>query len=115
LDALPSQRRPDQHRREVIPFPATAQTQKDLILGCLDEAIAKASGDGDCRFSLRQLFYAVRPHVMEALGKAPDYNYFCQVITDYEAAKGEDIPACIATLAGCSTTPTRARRSPSAP
>lgn len=66
--------------------------QKDIILANLDAAIAKASGNGEYRFSLRQLYYAVRPYVLEAAEKEPDYNYFAQVITDYEATQGADIP-----------------------
>ena len=67
-------------------------SQKDLILAALPAAIAKAGGDGEHRFSLRQLFYAVRPALLEALGKEPSYDYFAQVVTDHEGAKGEDIP-----------------------
>jgi hypothetical protein len=64
-------------------------SQKDVILEHLDVAVAKASGDGQYRFSLRQLFYAVRPFVLDALGKEPEYDYFAQVITEYEADRGE--------------------------
>jgi hypothetical protein len=64
-------------------------TQKDIILGRLVEAASKASGDGVYRFSLRQLFYAVRPFVLDALGKEPEYDYFAQVITDHEAEHGD--------------------------
>jgi hypothetical protein len=67
-------------------------SQKDIILGHLDEAVAKASEGGKYRFSLRRLFYAVRPHVIEACGKEPEYGYFGQVITDYEAGQGCDLP-----------------------
>jgi hypothetical protein len=69
-----------------------ASTQKDAILGCLDEAIAKSGEKGTYRFSLRQLFYGVRPHFLMALGKEPVYDYFAKVITAYEAEAGRDVP-----------------------
>ena len=64
--------------------------QRDIIVRNLDAAIAAASGDGVYRYSLRQLFYAVRPYILEdADTKELDYNYFARVITDYEASHGE--------------------------
>jgi len=64
--------------------------QRDIILKHLEEAIAAASGNGVYRYSLRQLFYAVRPHILEKAEKQElDYNYFGRVITDYEAVHGE--------------------------
>lgn len=63
-----------------------------MVEDCLEKAIAKASGDGEYRFSLRQLYYAVRPYVIHETGKEPDYNYFCRnLIGSYEAEHG-DIP-----------------------
>lgn len=67
------------------------RSQKEVIQDCLEEAIDRASGDGEYRFSLRQLYYAVRPFVLEELGKEPEYGYFASVITEYEAEYG-DIP-----------------------
>lgn len=68
------------------------KTQKEVVAACLDHAIAKASGNGEYRFSLRQLYYAVRPYVIKATGKEPDYAYFCrEMIGSYEAEHG-DIP-----------------------
>jgi len=58
----------------------------------MQDAIAKASGNATYRYSLRQLFYAVRPYMLEQLGKEPDYNYFAQVVTDIEAELGYDLP-----------------------
>ena len=43
------------------------------------------------RFSLRQLFYAARPIFLEAVGEQPSYNYFAQIVTDYEADVGHDL------------------------
>jgi hypothetical protein len=62
---------------------------KGVILECLDAAIKKTSGDGQYRFSLRQLFYTVRPHVITVRKTEPEYNYFADIITEYEASHGE--------------------------
>ncbi len=67
-------------------------TQAAVITAALPAAIEKASGDGQYRYSLRQLFYAVRPYVLAALGVEPDYNYFCRVVADYETDQGSDLP-----------------------
>jgi hypothetical protein len=64
-------------------------TTKDVILDHLQESIDKASDSGAYRFSLRQLFYVVRPHVLAACETEPGYDYFAKVITDYEAEYGE--------------------------
>lgn len=72
--------------------PVEKRSQKDVVAGCLEQAIAKASGNGQYRFSLRQLYYAVRPYVIKELEKELDYAYFCkELIGGYEAEKG-DIP-----------------------
>lgn len=68
------------------------RSQKEIVAACLEQAIAKASGNGEYRFSLRQLYYAVRPYVIAETGKEPDYTYFCRdLIGSYEAEHG-DIP-----------------------
>lgn len=69
-----------------------ARSQKEVIQHNLYPAIDMASGDGRYRYSLRQLFYAIRPHMLDVFGKEPDYNYFAQVITDIEAEEGRDLP-----------------------
>jgi hypothetical protein len=69
------------------------QSQAAVIANCLKEAIGKASGGGTYRYSLRQLFYAVRPYVLESdlENTELDYNHFCRVVTAIEADKG-DLP-----------------------
>lgn len=68
------------------------RNEKEIILDHLSDAIDKTSGNGSFLFSQRQLYYAIRPYIMEALGgKQPKYTYFCKVITDYETEYG-DIP-----------------------
>jgi hypothetical protein len=68
---------------------AKEKTQKGVVLKHLDEAVVKASGGGQYRFSIRQLFYVIRPFVIEELGEELGYEHFCDpVITDYEANNG---------------------------
>ncbi|MDR3566331.1 MAG: hypothetical protein P4N59_33560 [Negativicutes bacterium] len=68
------------------------RNEKEIMLHYLPEAVSKASGQGVYKFSQRQLYYAIRPYVITQLDKQPDYNYFCRVITEYEAENG-NIPA----------------------
>jgi hypothetical protein len=66
--------------------------QNEIILDNLARAIGHASGTGKYRFSLRQLFYAIRPKLLEALGnEEPGYDWFTKVIASYENEHG-DIP-----------------------
>ncbi|MFB4321617.1 ATP-binding protein [Priestia sp. BR_2] len=66
------------------------RSEKQIIVDNLDAAIEKTSGGGQYIFSQRQLYYAIRPYIMDAFeGKQPNYNYFCAVITDYEAEYGD--------------------------
>jgi hypothetical protein len=46
-------------------------TQKDVVLNHLDAVIATVSGDGEFQFNHRQLFYALRPIVMEEMDRPP--------------------------------------------
>jgi len=64
------------------------RNEKEIILYYLQEAVGKASGQGVYKFSQRQLYYAIRPYVITQMDKQPDYNYFCRVITEYEAESG---------------------------
>ena len=63
-------------------------SQKSVILGSLDDAIAKASGNGLCRYSLRQLYYAVRPVLLDAFDAEPQYNTFSRIVGEHEAELG---------------------------
>jgi hypothetical protein len=64
-------------------------TQKVVILRQLQEGVAKASGDGAYRFNQRQLFYVLRPFVIEALGTEPSWDNFCRVVTEFEEQHGD--------------------------
>jgi hypothetical protein len=67
------------------------KTKKSVIIENIEAGAAMMSGDGQFRFAQRQLFYAIRPKFMEVVGVEPEWGYFCQVITEYEANHG-DIP-----------------------
>jgi hypothetical protein len=67
----------------------SSNKEKDIIYAYMDKAIEKASGDGQYRFSQRQLYYAIRPYVMQLLDKQTGYTYFCKLLTDYENEYGE--------------------------
>ncbi len=65
-------------------------SQRDIILAAIPKAIKQAGGNGRYRYSLRQLFYAVRPSVLVSHGgKELNYEYFASIITKYENDNGE--------------------------
>jgi hypothetical protein len=64
-------------------------SQKDVVLENLDQAIADASGDGEYRFNERQLFYQLRPIVLEETGQPLQIGNFKSILTDYENDYGE--------------------------
>ncbi|OJJ20947.1 hypothetical protein BKI52_10230 [marine bacterium AO1-C] len=71
---------------------AKLPSQKQVVLQNLDTAIDKASGQGQYRYSLRQLYYVLRPFVMEATQRELKYQNFNTIITDYEFETGKDLP-----------------------
>jgi hypothetical protein len=66
---------------------SSTASQKDVVLDNLDEVIASVSGG--YRFNERQLFYALRPVVMDQTGKELKIGNFAAIITDFEAEHGE--------------------------
>jgi len=66
-------------------------TQKEVVLEHLKEAIKKASGEGQYRYSLRQLYYVLRPFVFEKTGRELRYTNFNGIITFYEHEQGKDL------------------------
>jgi hypothetical protein len=66
-----------------------ARNEKEITFHHMQSAIDKASGQGHYRFSQRQLYYAMRPHIMAALDKQSDYTYFCRLLTEYENEYGD--------------------------
>lgn len=79
------------HHRRLNPA-VRQRPETEIVREVLDTAIARASGNGQSRFSLRQLFYQVRPFIIEELGKEPTYENFSKIITAIEEENGEDIP-----------------------
>ena len=71
------------------PEPKHKRSQKEVVLAHLDDAIAKASGNGAYRFSPRQVFYVIRPLVREAVGAELQWGNFETIIGDYELEQGE--------------------------
>jgi hypothetical protein len=71
------------------PNAAGKQSQKDIVLDNLDAVIADVSGGGQFRFNERQVFYALRPIVMDETGEELKITNFKKIITEYENEKGE--------------------------
>ena len=76
-------------RKAHRPKRASGVSQKDVVLDNLDDVIADVSGDGEYRFNARQLFYALRPIVMDETGEELKIGNFTGIITDYENEHGE--------------------------
>ena len=81
-------------RRSAPPGAGGGGAKKDMILGLLEDGVEKASGGGAHRFTLRQLWYVIRPPFQEALGEEPGYPYFSQVVNAHEHRRGYPIPGC---------------------
>jgi hypothetical protein len=64
-------------------------SQKDIVLDYLDAVIADVSGAEGYRFNMRQLFYGLRPIVMNETGEELKLGNFTSIITDYENENGE--------------------------
>jgi hypothetical protein len=63
---------------------------KTVVLAHMEEGIREASGDRRLRFHWRQVLYRLRPIVMNRLGLKLQDNYFNQLVTEYEAERGEE-------------------------
>ena len=64
-------------------------SQKSIVLDNLVTVIADVSGNGEYRFNSRQLFYALRPIVMDEIGEELKLGNFTGIIDDYEEENGE--------------------------
>jgi hypothetical protein len=79
-----------QPRPPKVERPPRPPSQAEVISSVLDQAIAHTSSNGQFAFSLRNLFYSVRPLVARFLpGQELKYGYFSQVIGDYENEHGD--------------------------
>jgi hypothetical protein len=63
-------------------------TQRAIVSAVLSDSVAKASGDGAYRFSMRQLFYVVRPHIIDTLSVEPNWDNFTGIVTTIESECG---------------------------
>ena len=93
-------------RKAHRPAGGNGTSQKDVVLDNIEAAIAAVSGDGEFRFNARQLFYALRPIVMDELHEELKIGNFTSIITDYEADNGE-IPGMYREPRGSITHPHR--------
>jgi len=75
--------------KRASPKESSGGTQKAIILQHLEPAVERLSGRGTCYFSLRQLFYALRPLLIKAIGREPGYGTFSRIIGKYEDQEGD--------------------------
>lgn len=64
---------------------------KAVFLENLDSAIDVVSGGGKLRYSLRQLYYQMRPMIEGVATRGLEYGYFTKMVTDREAAIKHDL------------------------
>lgn len=58
-------------------------SQKEAVYQTLPQAVKNASSDGDFPFSVRNLYYAIRPLIQPLIGEI-DYDYFKSVLIEYQ-------------------------------
>lgn len=78
-----------QRAKRATPRNSPRTSQKDIIVGSLADAVAHLSGGGEFLFSLRQLFYHIRPHLIRGIGKEPLYGTFSRIVGEYEDEHGD--------------------------
>ena len=62
---------------------------REAVFMVMEEAAARASGNGTLPYSVRQLYYQVRPLIQEHTHKELSYAYFTPaLVTEYEEAHG---------------------------
>lgn len=76
-------------RKATRPSGKDRRSQKDIVLDNLGDAIADVSGEEGYRFNARQLFYALRPIVMQECGEELKLGNFTSIIDGYESENGE--------------------------
>ena len=68
---------------------AKGASQKQIIRSLIPAAGVDLSGSGRFLFSLRQLFYKLRKHLIAAIGREPKYGTFSKIVGDYEDEHGD--------------------------
>jgi hypothetical protein len=66
-----------------------SESQKARIIASLDEAVRQASGDGQCIYSQRSLYYRVRPIVVTDGSGELLYDNFTRVVGDHETGHND--------------------------
>lgn len=66
-------------------------TQKFAIITNLADAIKKVSDDGRYRYSIRQLYYVMRPIIAQTTSKELQYKYFTDVVASFENTQRKDL------------------------
>jgi hypothetical protein len=67
----------------------TRSSQNSVVRARIEAAAAKLSGGGSYLFSLRQLFYELRPYLIQVLGREPKYGTFSRIVGEYEDERGD--------------------------
>ena len=65
------------------------RSQKEIVIEHIDEGMEKAGGGHG--YSLRQLFYAIRPFVITERREEPTYDTFARIMTDIENVLRHDL------------------------
>ena len=76
--------------RRTARAPASGSRRRTSCSTISTTVIADVSGDGEYRFNERQLFYALRPIVMDETGEELKIGNFTSIITDYESRARRD-------------------------
>lgn len=76
------------HRRSYRGWTAPRPVLKDAVFEAMPQAIARASSNGALPFTVRQLYYQIRP-LIQGVDRELDYAYFTPpLVTEYEEMNG---------------------------
>ena len=92
LKVIPAVAKSAKNKRPKLSGDLKARSEAAIIRAVIDEAVARASDNGASRYSVRQLFYQVRPFVLSELGKELQYENFTRVVDSIEDERGFDLP-----------------------
>lgn len=76
--------------KRVIQKAKGVSSQTQVVTSYLDRAVREVSDGGRYRYSLRQLYYVMRPYVLRLCDTGElDYGHFSRIVGQYEAEWGE--------------------------
>lgn len=80
----------ERHHRELVKLEKPyIPSLKEAVFVVMKEAVNKASGNGKFPYSVRQLYYQVRPLIQQYTRKTLEYAYFTPaLVTEYEDSFG---------------------------